>query len=99
MAALRRNPAVSTFIFLLAISATFPQIAKTIETRQVADFSSWSLLLNMATNMAFMLYGFKHKEWGFVALGVWFTGYWTFLFLLNRQQDNRENKKKDPIMP
>jgi PQ loop repeat len=81
-----RRPGISAVIFVLAISATIPQIAKTVQTQTVGDFSEWSLLLNIASNALLGWYGYVVGEMGFVLLGAWFVAYWGYLLLLKEKQ-------------
>jgi hypothetical protein len=86
---------ISPLIFVLAFSATLPQIAKTIQTRIVGDFSTLSIVLNVLSNEARAWYGFRKGEIGFIGIGVWFSAYWAFLLWISLSSASSQAQNGD----
>lgn len=88
----------SVAIFVLAISATFPQIAKTVRQGTTGDFSLANLALNFVANATIAAYSFLRREWGFFALGLWFSAYWGWL-LQYTYYSNRKHESEEAVTP
>jgi hypothetical protein len=72
-----------TVILVISIAATLPQIYQTLTTGSTGDLNRVNLILNLITNVLLAAYGYQKHDWGIFTLGAWFTGYWSFLLLIN----------------
>jgi hypothetical protein len=91
----RRIPAVSFLIFAIAASATLPQLWQSTTTNLTRDLNRWNLVLNIAANALLGAYSYYIEEWGFVAIGVWFSAYWSYLLFLKGQEHNNRQKHQE----
>lgn len=77
-------PALTTAAFFVTAAATLPQLHQTLTTGQTRDLSIWNLVLNMIGNLLIGLHGYFTRDYGLIAIGIWFTAYWSILFSLKR---------------
>lgn len=70
---------LSSIIFIVSFSATLPQLTQTISTGTTRDLNVWNLVLNLFTNLLLALHGYFMKDTSLIAIGVWFTIYWSVL--------------------
>jgi hypothetical protein len=73
---------LSNVIFLIAFSATIPQLYQTVSTGKTRDLNVWNLGLNMFTNVLLGFHGYYQADFGLLAIGVWFTLFWGTLLAL-----------------
>jgi hypothetical protein len=83
----RRIPAISFLIFAIAASATLPQLWQSTTTNLTRDLNRWNLVLNIVANALLGFYSYTIGEWGLVAIGIWFTVYWSYLLFLKGKED------------
>jgi hypothetical protein len=72
-------------ILVISFFATVPQLGKTILSGSTGDFSSSTLSLNIVINLLLAIHGYLTKDWGIMAIGVWYSVFWSVLmgFKLN----------------
>jgi uncharacterized protein with PQ loop repeat len=75
----RKDPRISFLIFVIAASATLPQLYQTVTTDLTRDISLWSIVLNLVANALLGYYSWTLGDSGLLAIGIWFTAYWVFL--------------------
>lgn len=70
---------LSSLIFIVSFSATVPQLYQTLTTGTTRDLNVWNLVLNLITNLMLALHGYYLADLALMAIGVWFSFYWTIL--------------------
>jgi uncharacterized protein with PQ loop repeat len=71
---------LTSIILVIAFAATLPQLYQAFKTESTGDFNSVNLFLNMIANALLGVHGYITRDNGILALGVWFTIYWSILF-------------------
>lgn len=75
----KKDPRISFLIFVIAASATLPQLYQTATTDLTRDLSLLSIYLNLAANGLLGYYSWTLGDSGLLAIGIWFTAYWAIL--------------------
>lgn len=73
---------LSPIIFVIAFSATLPQLYQTLKTGLTRDLNYLNLALNLLTNILMGVHGYMRADTGLVAIGIWFSIYWSILLAL-----------------
>jgi hypothetical protein len=83
---------LSSLIFIIAFSATVPQLYQTLSTGLTRDLNFTNLVLNLLTNILMGVHGYLRGDVGLIAIGIWFTMYWSTLLALkgNNQKQGKE---------
>ncbi len=83
---------LSSLIFIIAFSATLPQLYQTLKTGLTRDLNFVNLALNLLTNILMGIHGYLRGDAGLLAIGVWFSLYWSILLALkgNNQKQGKE---------
>lgn len=73
---------LSPIIFVIAFAATLPQLYQTLQTGLTRDFNVPNLALNLFTNILMGIHGYMRADIGLIAIGIWFSIYWSILLAL-----------------